>query len=311
MDEREQALATSMYAAMQESMHKSDRSAQAQEFRVGVSDLGYCSERLRRFLARQVPDETDMLAAWIGTWLGEGLEFSLKAAWPNVLTQASVEVRLNGDQGTYVIPGHPDIILPTEDILLDCKTAFGLEFPKRTGFDDRQKKYQRHMYAHAAIERGWLTPDCTVGNVWIDRSAQDKELLVRLEPFDPNVIDEATLWLDEVVYNWRHETVAPKEPPREMCTACGFYTDCRGGDTDAEGLLTAPEVVTALDLYREGAAAEKHGKQMKGQALDVLRGVEGSTGEYTIRWVKVGGAEVSYYRNPYEKLSITKQPPAK
>jgi hypothetical protein len=312
MDEREQGIATTLYSAMMESMHQSDRSAQAQKFRVGASDLGYCSERLRRFLAREVPDETDMLAAWIGTWLGEGLEQSVLGRWPGAMIQSEVEVRLRGDQGEYVIPGHPDIIHPDEDILLDAKTAFGLEFPRRNGFDDRQKKYQRHLYAYAAIEKGWLTPNCSVGNVWIDRSAQDKELHVRLEPFDPNVVDEATLWLDEVIYNWQHGTTAPKEPPREMCTACGFFADCRGGDTDVEGLLTAPEVLTALDVYQEGLAMEKKAKQLKAQAKDVLSGVEGTTGEYAVRWVKVGGTEVSYFRGGYEKLNITKmKPPAK
>ena len=314
MNPTEQNLADTMYAAMMESMHKSDRSAQAQKFRVGVSDLGYCSERLRRFLNRETPDTTDMLAAWVGTWLGEGLEQTLEQHLSSdVITQASVEVHLQGDQGEYIIPGHPDIVLPDDDILLDCKTAFGLEWPKRTGFDDRQKKYQRHLYAHAAIEEGWLTPNCQVGNVWIDRSAHDKELLVRLEPFDPDVITEATAWLDEVIYNWQHRTVAPKEPPREMCTACGFFTDCRGGDSDAEGLLTSPEVLAAVDMHLEATQMEKKAKQLKAQAKDVLSGVEGSTGKYTVRWVKVGPADVNYTRAGYEKLSLTKmkEPPTK
>lgn len=306
MNEREEHVAKQIYGAIQESMHRTDRSAQAQQFRIGISDLGYCSERLRRFLAKQTPDDTDMLAAFIGTWVGEGVERAVvHELWPDAMIQSELLVRLEGDQGTYLVPGHPDIIVPSENLMIDCKTAFGLELARRHGFDDVQKKYQRHCYAKAAIEHGWLTEDCHVGNLWLDRSAQEKEALLRLEPYDPGVVVEATQWLDQVIYSWSHEEVAAKEPPREMCTACGFYQDCRVRDTDVEGLLTAPEVLSAVEIYNEALRMERDAKQMKAQVKGVLNPISGSTGTHLVRWLNVGPSEVSYTRSGYRRLQIT------
>lgn len=306
MNEREEQIAKQIYGAIQESMHRTDRSAQAQQFRVGISDLGYCSERLRRFLAKQTPDDTDMLAAFIGTWMGEGVERAVvQELWPDAIIQSEVVVRLEGDQGTYLVPGHPDIIVPSENLMIDVKTAFGLEFARRHGFDDVQKKYQRHCYAKTAIEHGWLTEDAMVGNLWLDRSAQEKEALLRLEPYNPDVVVEATHWLDQVIYSWSHDEVAAKEPPREMCTACGFYQDCRVLDTDVEGLLTAPEVLSAVEIYDTALQMERDAKQMKAQVKGVLDPISGSTGTHLVRWLNVGPSEVSYTRSGYRRLQIT------
>jgi hypothetical protein len=312
MNENEERLAKQIYGAIQESMHQSDRSQQAQQFRVGVSDLGYCSERLRRFLAKETPDETDMLAAFIGTWIGEGVEHAvIKHLWPDAIIQEDIMVSLVGDQGTYLIPGHPDIISPSENVLIDVKTANGLEFPKRHGFEDVQKKFQRHLYGKAAIEKGWLTEDAQVGNLWLDRSASNKEPYLRLEPYDPQVVEEATQWLDGVIYAWSNNETAAKEPPRELCTACGFYQDCRVLDTDVEGLLKAPEVLTAVEIYDEALGMERAAKKMKAEVKDLLDGISGSTGTHLVRWVHVGPAEVAYTRGGYEKMSITKLKEAK
>ena len=43
---------------------------------------------------------------------------------------------------------------------------------------------------------------------------------------------------------------------------------------------------------------------MKDEAKAALKNVEGSTGEFSIRWVKVSGGYVAYERPPYERLDI-------
>lgn len=311
MNDQEQALATNIYTAIMEGMHRTDRSAQAADFRVGVSDLGFCSERLRRFLDRQKPEEIDMLPAFIGTWLGEGIEHSIPLAFPDAIIQSEVEITLQGEQGEYIIPGHPDVILPGEGIVLDGKSAFGLENARRSGFDDLSKKFQRQLYGLAAFEAGFFgdrpIEEIQVGNLWIDRSGTERELLVRLEPLDPEVRIDATQWLDDVVYHWQHGEEAQKQPPREMCAkACGFFSVCRAYDTDVTGLLTDPEILTAVDLYKEGGAMEREGKKLKEQAKGVLAGVEGSTREFSVRWVHVNESNVQFVRAPYDKLQITK-----
>ena len=318
MSEMEQRLATDIYESMMRTMHESDRSKQAQEFVVGISDLGYCSERLRRFLDRQVPDEVDMLPAFHGTWLGEGIEQAFKAAHPEALIQQDITVTLVGDTGTFVIPGHPDIIW--HNILLDAKSADGLEIPRRKGMEDQQKKFQRHAYAKGAHEAGLFgdipLEEVMVGNVWIDRSARERTLLVKLEPYDPAVVEEATQWLDEVVYIYdRNEGKPPeeqdeamKEPAREVCRkTCGFFVPCRGYDTDVEGLITDPDLLAAVDIQIEAADLTKRANRLKKEAKAALDDVAGSTGSYLVRWIEVGPVEVpAMIRSGYKRLQVTK-----
>lgn len=316
MTPTERALADSIYSAMMRQMHDSDRSQQAQEFRVGVSDLGFCSERLRRFLDRQVPDEIDMLPAFHGTWLGEGIEQAVGAAYPDAIIQSEVTITLRGEHNTYEIPGHPDIIFP-EGILLDVKSSNGLSIPTKNGMDDRAKRFQRHCYAFAAYNEGLFDDgvgleQIVVGNTWVDRSAEERRLLVKTEPFDRHVITEAEEWLDDVVYAWQQKEEARKEPPREMCAkACGFYRTCRAFDTDVSGLLTDPNVLTAVDLYREGAALKSRGNKMQKEAKDTLRDVSGSTGEFAVRWLEVPPTKVEAFEKAgYTKLTLSKLPKA-
>lgn len=313
----ERQMADSIYSAMMRQMHDTDRSQQAQEFRVGVSDLGFCSERLRRFLDRQVPDEIDMLPAFHGTWLGEGIERAVGVAFPEALIQSTVTITLHGEHSIYEVPGHPDIIFP-HGVLLDVKSANGLSIPARSGFEDRAKRFQRHCYAFAAYTEGLFDDgvgmeDIAVGNVWVDRSADERRLLVRTEPFDREVIREAEEWLDDVVYAWQNKEEARKEPPREMCAkACGFYRTCRAFDTDVSGLLTDPEVLDAVTLYKEGSALMAEGKRKQKEAKSTLKDVSGSTGEFAVRWLEVPPTKVEAFEKAgYTKLTLSKLPKAK
>lgn len=305
MDAREQALATDIYAAIQTAANHTDRGEQARSFRAGVSDLGYCSERLRRMLDRQVPDETDMLLAWIGTALGDALEDAVVAAFPGAIKQAETTTTLLGDTRTYDVLGHPDLILPEEGILLDGKTSYGLALARRLGAD-RQKQFQRHCYAAGAHDAGLFgdrpLSEVMVGNVWLDRSGVQRGVHVDLEPFNDAVLHEAAMWLDEVVNAFIEGRPAEKEPAREVCeTTCGFFKDCRAFDTDVTGLLTDPEHLAAVDLYLEGKQLSKTGKAHQEEAKSVLRMVGGSTGTHTVRWVHVNGTE---QRAGYERLDI-------
>jgi hypothetical protein len=274
-----------------------ERSTQSANYQIGISDLGWCSERTRRMLAQEDPEDTDMYTAWLGTVIGAAAEEAIREhAWPNALIQQTVTLVLKGDEFTYTIPGHPDIILP-EGVLLDVKTNDGLMVAERTGMDERQKKFQRHGYALAAHEAGLFNPgvelaDVLVGNVWLDRSGADSKPLVRLEPYDPEVTRETLEWLEEVIYAYKHGEVARKEPPREMCAkTCGFFATCRAYDTDVSGLLTEESVVAALQMYLEGGDLARVGAQMKEQAKAALREVEGFAlidgKRVSLRWTHV------------------------
>lgn len=312
MNDQEQALADRIYAAMQDYSINSDRGLQAKEFRVGISDLGYCSERLRRMLDRQSPEDTDMLKAFIGTAIGKDVEAAVvKAeAFPDAVSQIDVVLTLDaGDGRVFNIPGHPDLILPDEGIVLDVKTSQGLALAERLGAD-QQKNFQRMGYGKAVWDAGYFgdrpLEEVQVGNVWIDRSGDQQRVHVQLVPFDPDVIASATAWLDDVIYNFRQGTEAMKEPPREVCAAtCGFFRICRARDTDVEGLLTAPEVLEAIDMYREGVALEKQGRSLKSQAKPALVGYSGSTGKATLRWVHVNeSTTAATVRKAHDKIDI-------
>lgn len=309
MTEEERLVAETVYAAIQHASAYSPRAMQGREFKLGVSDLGFCSERVRRTIDQQVPEETDNLPAFIGTAIGDHVEKAIPYVWPDAIIQSEVEVPLTGEQHAYVLGGHPDIILP-DGLVLDTKTGYGLETARRTGANQSQQ-FQRHLYALGAHLAGLFNPDVKleevrVGNVWIDRTATEREVHVQIEPYDPDIVQAAAEWLDEVVYAFLHNEEARKEPPRDMCAkVCGFYRECRLYDTDVEGLITDEEHLAAVDLYVEGREMESTGKRLKDQAKAHLDGVVGSTGEHQVRWTWVNPSLVpEYMRAGYSKLEV-------
>jgi len=312
-------LADQVYAAIQTASVTSERADQDRQYKVGISSLGWCSERTRRMLAGEDPDDTDMLAAWLGTAIGDAAERAvLDHAWPDAIIQPTVTMVLKGGEFAYTIPGHPDVILPT-GIVVDFKTADGLMIAERTGMEERQKKFQRHGYALAAFEGGLFDDgvslgDVLVGNCWIDRSGSEKRVVVRLEPYDPEVTRETLEWLEEVIYAYKHGEAGRKEPPREMCAkTCGFFATCRAYDTDVSGLLTDTDVLAAMDLYLEGQRMASDGRKMQEQAKAALREVEGFAlldgQRFSLRWTHVNESLTKpSVRRAHDKISLTRLP---
>lgn len=305
MTDEEQELGYQIYQAIQDASVHSDRSKQAN---IGMSSLGWCSEKLRRQLDGQHEPETDHMAAFIGTAIGDHVEQAVMKRFPGALCQAEVELDLTlPDSGLSIhLAGHPDLLMP--GLCVDIKTTNGLEVPRRNG-PKPQQRWQRALYAKAAWEMGLLgrmpLDKVKVANAWIDRSAVDHSVLVQMERYDERDITEAMQWLEEVVYAWQHKEVARKDPPREVCFAtCGFASECRGYELDATGLITDPETLTAVEIYREGVDLESRGKRLKKQATPLLAGVQGSTGEWQISHTWVNGTEVQFTRQGYDRLSL-------
>lgn len=294
MNEQEQEFADWMYAAIQNYSKNDERGQQSQQFRVGVSDVGYCSERTRRMLDQQVPEDADMLTAFLGTAIGDHVERAAVFADDRVLAQTTVKVRLTGETRTYDVEGHPDLIFPHENLVMDGKTSYGLQMAERMGAD-QQKNFQRHLYGMGALLGGLLDTDdpadVRVGNVWLDRSGRTKRVHAEIVPLDLEVVEEAARWVDGVVYAYLNREEAQKEPAREVCQAtCGFYRTCRQHDTDVSGLLTDPEVVEAVLMYGEGADLARKAASLKDEAKPILEGMSGSIGTHTVRWIVVNGA---------------------
>jgi hypothetical protein len=308
MTTEEEATSRAFYEAVQLATNQTARSIQASGHRVGVSDLGHCSERVRRHLLGQQEPATDKTAAFIGTALGDHIESAYLDVFPDMIRQAEVSITLHGDTGTYVLIGHPDLIEP-RGRLIDVKTVRGLERVRRTG-PSQQQQFQRHMYAKASHQAGLFDDDVAlsdvkVSNVWFDRGGDDKEPHVHEEAYDERVVEAATAWLDDVVYAFQHGEEARKEPPIQMCEkACGFFLDCRAGRGGPQGLIADPDLLAAVEMQREAMDLERRARRLKDEAKAALQGVEGSTGAYTVKWVKIGGGHVEYDRSPYMKLDI-------
>jgi hypothetical protein len=108
-----------------------------------------------------------------------------------------------------------------------------------------------------------------------------------------------------VIYAIENHEVSQKDPPRSWCFAtCPYASDCRGGDTDVEGLLLDPEVVEAARVYKEATATIAAAKKDQKSALSVLDGVQGSTGEWMVRWIDIGASTFTVNRQASKRIDI-------
>lgn len=296
MSEDEHLMAKEIYEALNAHSRNSGRSQHAAQFKLGISDIGYCPERLRRTLDQQVPADTDLLPAFIGTAIGKEAEEAIKAElWPDAILQAEVVLRLRVQGRVFSLPGHPDIIRPGWGVI-DGKTDFGLSAIEREGPSFSQQ-FQRHAYGLAAFEAGYFPEmsleDVMVGNFWIDRGGQEKRVHVQFEKFDQSIIDRGVEELDSIIYAYLNGEEAEKRPPREVCrVTCGHFAKCREWETDVSGLIDDPEYVAAILAYVEGRTLETRGRKLKAEAKAKLDGVSGSTGEWLLRQTWTNPTEV-------------------
>lgn len=316
MNAEEQALADEIYQALMDYSNKSERSQQAAEFKLGISDIGYCPERNRRLMDHQVPEDTDALAAFIGTAIGDHAEKAVaKHLWPDAMIQPEVHLDVRVQGQSYRLPGHPDIVDPGNLRVLDCKTDYGLNEITNMGSTFSQK-WQRNAYGLASFQEGLFAgadlADIKVGNFWIDRTGRSKRVQVELTPIDLDVIQEGMMEIDSTVYAFLNGEEAEKRPPRQVCeVTCGFWRTCRQYDTDVHGLLDDPNIVFNVISYFEGNQLEKQGALMKDEAKEHLRDISGSTGEHMLRWIWVNATEkrAGYYRIEVKKIDKGKVVP--
>lgn len=316
MDDIEQAISDEYRATITRAMTHSDRSQHSAAKKLGISDLGHCRE-FTRLTIEETPDSDhpdNLQAAFNGTAIGDLVEKHLPHE-----TQGEVTVTIPMRDGyTLRLLGHPDVIRRDDDNKVtgidDIKTKAGLDIVNKYGAP-QNNVWQVTAYGKALIDAGEADPETLrLSLVFIDRSGSDPQPYVvswiwRQEDWDA-IVD----WLDDVVEALVTGTEAPKDMPREaFCeTYCNYFSVCRGGDTDVTGMLTQEKYVTAIEAYLEGGRLEREGKNLKKAAQIELQGVVGniptSQGIKSMRWIDVPGGDVSFTRQPYQRLSITKVP---
>jgi hypothetical protein len=286
------------------------RTVQSREGRIGPSDLGFC--RNKAALMAKGVQQTDSRSVWpalVGTavhGLVEGVVMDLFPTW-----QVEPRVTATFPNGAQV-SGNVDILVPEWNLVLDIKTVDGFERIKRYG-SSQNHKYQRHTYALGAIQGGLIGQDgapVSIGNVYLDRSGQESEPYVVIEPFDPMLTDEISAWIDDVIYAVQQQEPASQDVAAPICERiCEFYTVCRGGalPTHEPLLLDDPEVSLAMKMYDEGRVMEREARKMKDQAKTVLDGINGSDGEFQVRWTFIPPSEVeAYQRAASYRIDVTR-----
>ena len=300
-------------AALTAHMDNSARTIQSDEGRLGPSDIGFCRQKAALMTRGiEATDSNPKWAAAVGTAVHTYVEAALKSMFPTWLMGSIDDVTVTATLPSgATISGHPDIVIPEDNTVLDIKTVDGFQWIKREG-TSQQHKYQRHLYAMGCIAAGLFdkTKPVYVGNVYFDRSGKEPVPMVFVEELDPTLTDEIDGWITDVIYAVTNKEDASRDIPSAVCEKiCSHFTACRGGlQSNNEGdQIVDNDLVSAVEMYVEGRSMEKTAKQMKDEAVSILSGINGATQNWQVRWVNVQPSRVdSFEKQGYSRLDIRK-----
>lgn len=294
------------------SLHEkqSPRGKLARDGFLGASDIGFCRQKAKLVVSQTPPsDSQPKWSAFVGTAVGKEIELAIHAAYPEwkIGSIDNLNVVATFPSGSQM-GGHPDIVAPDLNAVLDIKTVDGLTTTRRNG-TSLPHKYQRHIYALACIQMGILdgNSDVYVGNLYFDRSGKEPDPYIVIEPMDWTLTNEIDSWIQDVIYAVKNNEDASRDVTAPVCERiCEFFTICRGGLPIQDGVtIEDPELLAAIDMHLEASRMEKEARDMKDAAKDILGGVNGQTADYQVRWTNVGPAEIpASTRSGYMRLDI-------
>ena len=282
----------------------SPRGELSKNFIMGISDVGSCRERLRRFLKEEPPsdEQNNYMAAFVGTAVGDLVEKNADT-W---LTQDKVSTVLRIENWDVTLVGTMDMRRP--GLLIDNKTKNGTEKLKGP---QQEHIWQVSIYALGLIQAGLETKDVTVGICYWDRSGVTQTPVVFTWKFDPEDIKDVQRHLSDVVYALAYNEEAPKDKPRHFCQEwCEYYSACRVPDTDVTSMFTDEETVSSVTEYIEIRDEIKALEKRKSALQRSLSGANGNVriGDqlYQIRTTQINPVYVSYERPGFTRLDIHK-----
>lgn len=314
MSDRADKIKNLLLHAVNEFHINSSRTQQAREGILGPSDIGFCRQKATLITKQIQPTDKPptLWSAYVGTAIHAALESAIKTEYPDWLCGSIDHIKVTATLPSgATISGHPDLVVPSANAVLDIKTVDGFEWIKRSG-TSRSHKYQRHLYAMGLIQSGVLddTKPVLVGNLYFDRSGKENEPIVLVEEMDPLLTNEIDSWVTDVIYAVQHNEDASRDVAPAVCEKiCEFFTVCRGALEVHEGQerIKDPDLLSAIEMYIEGRDMEKRGVAMKKQASVMLSGINGSTDTHQIRWVHVNATTLpSTERAAYDRLDIVK-----
>lgn len=279
----------------------SPRTMQSREGILGPSDIGFCRQKAVLVTRQTKPtDEVSHWAAIVGTAIHNQVEAAFKKSHPDWLLGSIDKVKVSATLPSgAVISGHPDIVIPERNMVLDIKTVDGFEWTLRNG-PSPSHKYQRHLYALGLIDAGILdgSKPVLVGNVYYDRSGKKKTPLLYVDEIDHDLTPIIDSWVGDVIYAVKNGEDSARDVAAAVCQQiCEFFTVCRGSlpTSDIPELITDEYLLSAIDMYVDGRNMEKKGSDMKKEASTILSDVNGSSGRHQVRWVKVNPSFIQGY----------------
>lgn len=301
--EKGERLAREIMLAAGEFDQNRPRTVQGMAGGLGFSDLGGCREYIRASVQedeRVYPANPLKLAAFVGTWGGEGIERAV--AWKfgdAVKTQLILTLDL-GDG--IVISGSSDIIWLGENAVVDLKSKAELATVRRDG-PSLKEWIQISGYLVACIQGGLLDEHATAHLIYWDRSGQDPVAHSATIDFELALyyLDLARRRLDEVAVAIEQGVVQSylRDEPESWCFAvhCPFYHQCwPEGEYTPTNVITDPVLIKLVDDYAAIRDEEKDVGKIKATRRELLKQadangdihyVEGLTPNWIVKWTLV------------------------
>jgi CRISPR/Cas system-associated exonuclease Cas4 (RecB family) len=184
----------------------------SQQVEIGPSSIGGCSRRVWHDLKRTPKvNETEKLAAILGTFIHAGMEEAIKREDPfgdNFLIE--IEVSHDG------LKGHCDLFVKDEGLVVDWKSI------KKSGlryFGSQQQRYQIHVYGWLLEKNGYEVKEVSL--VGIPRDGKMEEIKIFREPYDRALAEEGLAWLENIKQLVENNSPAPA--PEKFAKFCADY----------------------------------------------------------------------------------------
>jgi len=186
---------------------------------VGPSEVGGCRRRVWHRLQGTPPINSTLgAAAFMGTAIHEKIERRLSE-----LSQDRYLIELEVEFAGLM--GHVDVYDTVDREVIDWKT---ITLKKKRWFPSEQQWMQVHLYGLLLAENGYPVDQVTL--VGIPRDGNERDVLVRSEPWKRHIADEGLLWLREL--HTRLSAPAPERPASFCRDYCQFF--------DVLGLMGCP-----------------------------------------------------------------------